>query len=178
MTADQSNVADRMYRYYIAQGEKYSFAELWPRAVTARMQLLDSLAAVSEEEAAWSPEEDIWSIKEVAHHILNSSRHVRRVVLALAAGQLPDASGIEPPRETTDATMDELRAQLRDDGIEWAAVTKDLPARPPMEPTVLHPRFGELPARSWYLFQRTHDLDHMNQINAVKAADGYPAAQS
>ena len=36
--------------------------------------------------------------------------------------------------------------------------------------------FGELHARAWFLFQRTHDLDHVGQIEAIKAADGFPGA--
>ena len=36
--------------------------------------------------------------------------------------------------------------------------------------------FGDLHARAWHLFQRVHDLDHMNQIAAVKQDDGYPGA--
>jgi hypothetical protein len=36
--------------------------------------------------------------------------------------------------------------------------------------------FGPLHCKAWYLFQRVHDIDHANQINAVKEAPGYPAA--
>src|SRR5688500_13559695 len=104
---------DRMHRYYVSQGERYSFAEIWPRATKARLDLLDALERVGDDEASWSPAPEEWSIKEVALHILNNSRSTRRVVSALVAGETADTSGIEPPRRTTDASMDELRAQLR-----------------------------------------------------------------
>lgn len=168
---------DRMHSYYVTQGERYSFAELWPRASKARLQLLDSLEGLSDAQGAFDPGGGDWSIKEVAHHILNSSRNVRRTVAALAAGMAPGASDVEPPREATDAPMDELREGLRDDGIAWTVMIAGLEPRPPGEPTSPHPMFGELGARAWYLFQRTHDLDHMNQIEAVKQAEGYPAAE-
>jgi uncharacterized damage-inducible protein DinB len=176
MTTDQQAEFDRMHGYYVSQGERYTFGELWPRAVKARLELLESLDGVDDSEAEWSASDDDWSIKEVAHHILNSSRSVRRLVRALSAGETGDSSNIEPPRQTTDASMDTLRAELREDGIDWAATTQELPPRPPLEPTAPHSMFGELHARAWYLFQRTHDLDHKGQIEDVKAADGYPGA--
>ena len=176
MTTDQQAEFDRMHQYYAAQGERYSFSELWPRAAKGRLELLESLDKVGDAEAEWSPSAEQWTIKEVAHHILNGSRQVRRVVRNLAAGDPADSSSIEPPRQTTEASMDELRAELRDDGIEWAATTRELPAKPPLEPTAPHQMFGDLHARAWYLFQRTHDLDHKGQIEAVKASEGYPGA--
>src|SRR5690606_29477834 len=163
---------------YLAQGEKYSFAELWPRATAARLDLLASLEGVTDEAAEWSPAPEEWSIKETTLHILKNSRSARRLVRALSAGETGDTSGIEPPRETTDAPIQELRPQLRDDGIEWSATILELPPRPPTSPTARHSMFGELHARAWYLFQRTHDQDHRGQIEQVKAAHGYPGASS
>jgi uncharacterized damage-inducible protein DinB len=176
MTTDQQAEFDRMHNYYVGQGERYSFSELWPRAVKARLELLASVDGVADQEAEWSASADDWSIKEVAHHILNSSRNVRRLVRALSAGESGDSSNIEPPRQTTDASMDALRTELRADGLEWAAVTQALPPTPALEPTAPHSMFGELHARAWYLFQRTHDLDHRGQIQDVKDAGGYPGA--
>jgi uncharacterized damage-inducible protein DinB len=177
-TPDQQAEFERMRSYYLTQGERYTFSEMWPRAVQARLELLGALAGVDDAEAEWAPSADDWSIKEVALHVLNGSRSTRRVVQALSAGESADSSNIDPPRKTTDASMDDLREQLRDDGIDWASVTATLPPTPPSEPTAPHSMFGELPARSWYLFQRTHDLDHRGQIEAVKSADGYPGAVS
>jgi uncharacterized damage-inducible protein DinB len=174
MTTDQQAEFDRMHGYYVSQGERNTFSELWPRGVQARLELLQSLNKVGDAEAEWSPSAEDWSIKEVAHHILNGSRSTLRLVQALSAGETGDSSTIDPLRETTDASMDQLRQELRDDGIEWAAVTRDLPPTPPIEPTAPHSMFGELHARAWYLFQRTHDLDHKGQIEAVKATEGYP----
>ncbi len=178
MTSEQQAEYDRMQQYYVSQGERYSFSEIWPRAVKARLELLGAIEGVSEELSAWAPGNGDWSIKEVAVHILNSSRNTRRLVQALSAGEGGDSSGVETPRETTDTPLEELHAQLRDDGIEWSAAIMALPARPPLEPTAPHSMFGEMHARAWYLFQRTHDQDHRGQIEAVKAAPGYPGAAS
>lgn len=178
VSPEQQAEFDRMHGYYTSQGERYSFSEIWPRAAQARLDLLASLEGVDDPESEWSPSAEDWSIKEVAHHILNGSRNARRLVKALSAGETGDSTNIDPPRKTTDASMDQLRAELREDGIEWAAAIEALPAKPPLEPTAPHSMFGELHARAWFLFQRTHDLDHRNQINDVKAADGYPAVEA
>jgi uncharacterized damage-inducible protein DinB len=175
---EQKAEYDRMHAYYVAQGQKYSFQELWPRATSARLELLAALEGVSDAEAEWSVAPEEWSIKEVALHILNNSRSTRRLVQALCAGKQGDTSGIEPPREATAASIEDLRAQLRDDGIEWSAAVLELPPTPPLTPTAPHSMFGELHARAWYLFQRTHDLDHRGQIEQVKAAPGYPGASA
>jgi uncharacterized damage-inducible protein DinB len=174
MASDQQAEFDRMHTYYVSQGERYTFSELWPRAAKARLELLDALEGVDDATAAWSASADDWSIKEVAHHVINGSRNTRRLVRALSADETGDSSNIEPPRQTTDALMDTLRTELREDAIEWAATTADLPPSPPLAPTAPHSMFGELHARAWYLFQRTHDLDHKGQIEDVKAAPEYP----
>lgn len=176
MVSPQQAEYDRMRSYYLAQGEKQSFQELWPRATKARLELLDALDGVSDVEAGWSPAPEEWSIKEVALHILKNSRSNRALVQALCAGKPGDTSGIEPPRENTSTPIKELQTQLRDDGIEWSATLLALPPTPPLTPTARHSMFGELHARSWYLFQRTHDIDHQGQIQKVKAAPGYPGA--
>jgi len=174
MVSPQQAEFDRMQSYYVTQGAKYSFAELWPRATAARLDLLAVLEGVSDAQAAWSPGAEDWSVKETTLHILKNSRAARRLVQRLAAGEEGDASGIEPPRETTDAPIEELRAQLREDGMLWSAALLELPPTPPLTPTAPHSMFGELHARAWFLFQRTHDLDHKGQIEQVKAAPGYP----
>ncbi len=169
---------DRMHGYYVSQGEKYTCAELWPRATAARLDLLAALDGVTDKQAEWSPSAEDWSIKETALHILKNSRAGRGLVQRLATGEQGDSSGIEPPREATTASIEQLRADLREDGMQWASLLLGLPPAPPPTPTAPHSMFGELHARAWYLFQRTHDLDHRGQIEQVKAAPGYPGAQS
>lgn len=178
VSAEQQAEFDRMHGYYTSQGERYSFLQLWPRITQARLELLAALEGVSDEQADWSPAPEEWSIKEVALHVLKNSAACRRLVQRLATAEQGDASGIEPPREATAESIEALRAQLREDGARWAAAVLELPPEPPLTPTAPHTMFGELHARGWYLFQRTHDQDHRGQIEQVKAATGYPAAAS
>lgn len=174
MTSDQRAEFERMHGYYVSQGERYSFSELWQRVVKARIELLESFAKVKDTDADWSPSTEAWSIREIVHHVLNSSRNTRQLVSALSVGETGDSSQVDPLRAATDISMDELRDELRDDGIEWTTVIHQLPPRPSIKPTAPHSMFGELHARAWFLFQRTHDLDHKGQIESVLTADAYP----
>ncbi len=178
MSSPQQAEFDRMRSYYLSQGERYSFSEMWPRVVKARMQLLDSLEGVTNEQATFKPVAEDWSIVETALHALGSSQNVRRLVVNLATGQSGDSSNVEPARKLTDLTVAELIVALRDDGIAWTSAIEKLPAHAPMSPTSPHTMFGELGARPWYIFQRTHDIDHAKQIDAVKAVPGYPGGAS
>ncbi|MDA0364939.1 MAG: DinB family protein [Chloroflexi bacterium] len=165
----------RVRGYLLAQGEKYDFVDMWPRTVRGRLQLLDVLGDVSEAQARYRPAPDQWSIAEVALHILNSSTANRRMTEALAAGRDGGAERVDPPVEPTDRSIEELRRALLDDAVAWSALTSQLPEPPSFTALAPHPFFGDLHARAWYLFQRTHDIDHANQATHVKEAPGYPA---
>jgi hypothetical protein len=46
---------------------------------------------------------------------------------------------------------------------------------PDAQATAVHPWFGPLDYRGWFLFSRLHDGDHLQHVVAIKATDGYPA---
>lgn len=166
---------ERVRGYLLAQGEKYGFVDMWPRTVRGRLQLLDAIADVSDEQARYRPDADQWSIAEVAQHILNSSAANRRMTEALAAGRDGGAERVDPPIEPTERSIDDLRRGLLEDAIAWSTLTPQLPEPPSLTALAPHPFFGDLHSRAWYLFQRTHDIDHANQVVQVKEAPGYPA---
>ncbi|MCH8109771.1 MAG: DinB family protein [Chloroflexi bacterium] len=174
--AEQTPENDRVRGYLMSQGERYDYFEIWPRWVKARLQVLDSLQGVSDEQARIRPADGEWSINEVALHVLNGSRGVARLVELLAEGQPASSDRIDPPHEETNLTVGELHSQLLRDTIKWSALTERLPESPSFEATALHPFFGELHSRAWYLFQRIHDLDHYRQIEAIKNTHGYPSS--
>lgn len=170
-TAEQ----ERLRGYLLSQGEKYSWLELWRRVTPARMDLLSALDDVTEEQAAFTPAPDDWSIAEVATHIASSSRSVAATVQALAIGERPPGRvAVEPPRAPVEATIAELREDLLESGQQFAGLSGRLPEPPNMDATAPHAFFGDLTCKAWYLFQRVHDGDHMQQIEAVKQAPGYP----
>ena len=168
----------RIHSYLQAQGERYTFSELWSRLIRARITVMDAVEGVTQEQAEFRPDPDEWSISEVLHHVLTSSGRVATTVDALSHGESINPGRIDPPREETTDTIGELTTRLREDSIAWSALTHRLPASPPTEPTAPHPMFGELHARAWYLFQRVHDLDHAGQITKNKQAEGYPGTET
>ncbi len=172
--ATQDEEARRVRSYLQSQGERYTFAELWTRLIRARVSLMDAAEGVTQEQADFRFAPDEWSISEVLHHLVTSSGRVAELVEGLSRGESVESGRIDPPREETSLSIDELRARLRDDSISWSALTERLSPAPATTPTAAHSFFGELHARAWYLFQRVHDLDHAGQIAKNKAADGYP----
>ena len=164
----------RTASYLRAQGEKYTFVELWPRVVRARLDLVDALDGVSDAQSSFRPAEGEWTIGEIAAHILASSQATRRIVQTLVRGEHDSGEGVEAGLVRSDRPLSALRAALVEDGLAWSALTPTLPARPPLEPVTRHFMFGDLHARAWYLFQRAHDLDHAGQIAKVREAAGYP----
>ena len=164
----------RVRSYLQSQGERYTFAELWERMIRARVSFMDAAEGVTQAQADFRFERDEWSISEVLHHLVTSSGRVARLVEALSHGETVSPGRIDPPREETTLSIDQLRTQLRDDSIVWSALIHGLPGAPATDPTAPHNIFGELHARAWFLFQRVHDLDHAGQIAKNKAAEDYP----
>jgi hypothetical protein len=179
MTTDTDRDEQRanIRQYLISQAEHHDWWELWPRVVGARTEFLDTLAPVSQEQAAWRPAPNDWTILEIAHHALNSSLGVRGLVESLARGEAGQRGESRESGEPGGATsIAELRRDLTTDATAWAGLIDRLPSQPAYEGTSPHMFFGELNCRAWYLFQRIHDRDHKNQIDQVRDAEGFPTA--
>jgi uncharacterized damage-inducible protein DinB len=172
MTSD----SDRVRSYLISQTERYDWFQLWPRVVRARLDLLEALEGVTEEQARWRPEPDAWSIHECAAHLLRSSENARALIEGLVRGEAKRINA-DPPLESDDASLAELRDALFEDSARFAAIVTSLPAEVDLVTTADHNRFGPLTGSQWFLFQRIHDTDHANQIRAVREAEGFPAAE-
>ncbi len=175
-----SEEIERVSSYMLSQGEKYSWLELWPRVVAARIEFLDTLTRVSPEQAAWKPAADDWSIEEVAQHVLDGSRRVASLVTDLSHGREPATSpqgigAVDPTQREAETPFADLVTALIKDSRSFANLIEGLPEPPAYTFTSPHPFFGELHGRAWFIFQRVHDIDHANQVNAIKSAAGYPS---
>ena len=135
----QAEEFQRIHSYLQAQGERYTFSELWARQIRARIAVMDAVEGVTQEQAEFRPDPDEWSIAEVLHHLLTSSERVAETVDALSRGESINPGRIDPPREETSQTIGELTEKLREDSIAWTALTQKLPASPPTEPTAPTP---------------------------------------
>lgn len=176
----QRAIRERLLR----RGADLDWSEIWPEVVTARVELLDAIARISEEQAAWKPSATDWSIAETIRHQLPSSAGVITIIRALSAGHDPaedtpyDDPGDVTAHEVTphfDGSFAELRAAFRADSIAFAALPAQLPAEADLQRTFPHMYFGPLPARAWFAFQRIHDRAHLNQVHEIVAADGFPS---
>jgi uncharacterized damage-inducible protein DinB len=164
----------RIRSYLLEQGSKHSFEELWPRLASARLQMIDAIQGLTQEQADFSFDENEWTIAEVLHHVVSSTAKVTEVVELLANGDIPETEGVEPPRESADVGIDMLIGKITEGAINWAAMTSRLPKSSDKSLTSSHNFFGELHSGAWYLFQRVHDLDHIGQITACKQHPDYP----
>ena len=144
--------------------------------IKARLQLIGEVENVTQTQADFAYDSEEWTISEVAHHVVLSTERVAKVVESLSIGENPDASGVEPFRIGTDSGIEALQDKILRGAIRWSAMTENLPDNPDLSLTAKHDFFGELHARAWYLFQRVHDLDHLNQIKSVKEHKDYPEA--
>ena len=88
------------------------------------------------------------------------------------------STGISPANSSnTPIVRAELQEDLLESGQQLGGMIGRLPEPPNMEATAPHAFFGDLDCKSWYLFQRVHDADHMQQIEAAKQAPGFPGGE-
>jgi hypothetical protein len=174
MTLDNPEF-ERIRGYLVGQAERRSWIELWPRVVGPRAELLDEIGGVSEEQAAFKPSAEDWSISECVQHAFEASIGTLELIEGMAAGERVDRDP-DPPLDPAEVRFADLRAGFIAHSSQFAGLLGRLPEEPNLELTAPHKFFGDLNSRAWFLFQRIHDIDHHNQIKAVKEAPGYPDA--
>jgi hypothetical protein len=170
----------RVRGYLLSQTEKYDLVDLWPRVIAERLNYLQAIEGVTDAQAAWRPGhgegEDAWSILEITQHITTWTRNVVAMLEAMSQGQ----EGSKLPPGYLDADLTKSLAQSRRELIEATMGLSVFMARPnadkDLSMTVEHPFFGPLTIRGWALFQRVHDVDHVAQVNTLKAMEQFPAA--
>lgn len=177
MTAEDPRA--RVRGYLLAQAEKNDFAALWPRVMEQRSALLAAFAELTEAQAAFRPVtgegEDAWGAADLVQHLVASTRNVMAIVSALARREAAPEDPLGTLGGVSYASFAEARKALFDVSLEFAALPGRLPATPDLDATVEHGIFGPLNCRAWFLFQRLHDTDHINQIAALRADERFPA---
>lgn len=138
-------------------------------------QLLNSIAGLSDEQAAFKPGPDEWSVLEVLRHVVGSKRGIARRCSVLARGEA--SANFEPAdevrafaslAEATEAAVKAHEAMVEFfDSLSEASNT---------ERTYDHSFVGPLNCREWAVFQRIHEGDHTGQIEKIKASKGFPSA--
>jgi hypothetical protein len=125
--------------------------------------------------------EDEWCTREVLGHVLASQRGLN-VTIAQMAGVEPPAQAEQVRKMGVKSEEDEARP-LADLRPMIAAVCEEsqrlalsLPEGEKLEQRFPHPIFGQLNLKEWFAFHRVHAMDHIQQIDAIKADPGYPAS--
>ena len=162
-TSELSPEQLRVQGYLKSQGEKYSWLELWPKVMSARLALLDTIDGITEEQAQARTSADEWTIMEGLRH----------AVERLTGVEVSDA-GRE--RDASELSLVELRRELLLNSTQFGMLAARLPEDAPLDRTAPHANFGDLHCRAWYLFQRIHDTDHVNQFRSIREASDFPAA--
>ena len=179
--------------YLHHEGAK-GFEELEALMVRTGNDWTACLREVSEEQAAFQPEpsEHIqtpisgkgprWCVKEVVGHYLLSERSLNETVAGLA--------GVSPPRnpgpivrgmgaqstEYEALPLAALREELSAFFEETVTLIGALRSSENLSATFPHPALGPLNLKEWLVFHRGHAMDHIQQIERIKANAGYPTA--
>jgi hypothetical protein len=180
MTNPPDDPFARVRGYLLSQTQKYDLVDLWPRVIAERLNYLQAIEDVTEEQARWRPGhgegEDAWGILEITQHLTGWTRNVLDMLEAMTQGR----EGTKLPPGHLDADPSKSLAEARRELVEASMELTELMGRPGMDAdlsmTVDHPFFGPLNVRGWALFQRVHDVDHVGQVKKLRAMDGFPAA--
>ena len=172
MTQQDSRMQEA--REYIRHQSGKALGDLAALMERTSAECARALDGVSDEQAAFHPDEE-WSIKQVVEHMLSSGAAVNREIENLVEGAETAPPGRTGVTRAGDRPMAELRERM---GVLWhetcELVASSSPDAMPAA-TWDHPIFGPLNFKEWIAFQRLHALDHVQQMEKVKAHADYPA---
>jgi len=169
--SDNREQAKQYMRHQAAKGLA-DLAALMERTGADCTRCLDD---VDEEQATFSHDQE-WSIKEVLGHMLTSGAGVNREIGNLVEDRPSTREARMGVVRGADRPIEELRQALSRLWRESGRLAAALPEDGSTERTFEHPFFGPLNFREWIAFQRIHAMDHIQQIEKVKAHPGYPRA--
>ncbi len=170
MTQD-SDVQQQVLSYLRHQADKdpADLAALMERTAADCARCLDG---ISEEQAAFQYDQE-WSIKEVLGHMLASGNGVNREIGNLTEDRPSAGEARMGVVSGADRPIGELRQALARLWRETARLAASL-SEAGLERTWEHPMFGPLNSGEWIAFQRLHAMDHIQQIEIIKANPDYP----
>jgi hypothetical protein len=170
---------------------------LWKDLQSVRAQLLAEAEGLSQAQADWRPREQDWSVGEILHHLTLAEVGTGKLTSKLlkdAPQPLPPfpadltsfAPVPPPPPGLAKAPevvyperghpLDRLIADLRTIRERSRQSVERLAAVDPRGLRWRHFTLGEMDLAQWWLLHVRHETDHLQQLRAVKAAAGFPAA--
>ncbi len=168
----QATESDRVRSYILAQANKLSLPDLVAKVRNDTAPLQQAAAAVPPSRFFERPASEDWSAAEVFTHILDMNDiGAASIEGILHGGAVPSTvrdlmtagtrDGLSTAADYWQAYL--LRREALLDRVLQANGDEHL------EVTITHPQFGAFSWREWLLFMRVHDLDHMRQLEAIKA---------
>jgi len=136
-----------------------------------RRRLVGVLTEVSPAQAEFVASPGQWSIRDVVEHVTAAERGVVEIIARLAGVASPPAG---PP--AAGLFLTELRQHLTAVRVQLLGLVERLPADANLDAKHDHLFFGPLNWKEWLAFQRVHDGDHIEQIEAVRSSPAYPRA--
>ncbi len=131
------------------------------------------LEGLSEEQAIFKYDEE-WCVKEVLGHMLESGKGVNREIANLVEDNAPSREARMGIVSKAGRRLEELRQALADLWSVTGRLVASLPEGGNQDRTWQHPFFGPLNFKEWIAFQRLHAMDHVQQMEKVKAHPDYP----
>ena len=163
--------------YMKYQGAK-SFDDLTALISRTGSTWSSALVDMSEQQAEFHPGEE-WCAKEALGHLIGTNRGINQ--------QIADMAGAESPRpaqrvkgmgeiseEYEQMDISRLRAEVADVFGEIEALMSSLSGNEKLDQEFPHPIFGPLNLKEWFVFHRVHAMDHVQQLDKIKADPAYP----
>lgn len=164
----------RMTAYLKEQSSK-DLAEITAQVREDWGKLLDSVKGLSAAQANFHPSPDDYSVDQVMRHITLASEKYHERIAALVSGSAVDVHSVAGGLTEGDArtfpqaleafqkvAQDVLSSVERGDHV----ANLDLTSR--------HNFFGPLNWREWLVLLAYHARDHLQQVEAIKAAPSFP----
>ncbi len=180
MTQQQTDPAiQKAIEYMRYQGAK-SFEDLTALITRTGVQWSDTLDGMTEPQATFQPQGE-WCAKEVLNHLITANRGINQTIADMAGVQSPHeyerakAMG-EVSDEYSSMTIGELRDEVGDVFSEINQLMASLAGSDKLDQTFPHPLFGPLNLKEWFAFHRVHAMDHIQQLDKIRADPAYPEA--
>ena len=171
----------------------------WNEAQSNRTRLLKEVDGLSQAQFDWSPAKDEWSIGEVIHHVTLAEVNIGKLTTRLL--REAEVAGTLRPRQKGDMHFETFRApgrgpvpaprliwpqggRPREGLLEDIRATRERSRRSFERVAAIDPRplvwkhefFGDLHLGQYWTIVRVHDPQHIEQIQKIKAAPGFPRA--
>lgn len=170
----QDERTPQAFSYVRHQGSK-SLADLQALAKRTAADCGRCLEGVSEGQARFKPGDE-WSVKEVLDHLIHATAQVTERIRDLAAGKAPRPVTEENSAGRSTLAIQALRKEMARLLEETVVLVGSLPEGGPPSGTWEHPFFGPLNLKETIAMHRLHVMDHVQQIEKIKAEPGYPAS--